>query len=319
MIERRFKAAVRKYKLSGLAVFSLLGLGSAYAVNLGGFLMLLPRPMWGLVDANFATSYFLRFSAMLALAFLVSRFSGYLIASLLSFICFPVAVARLLFTNKGRRVFRIMGYRLAVESGSMMILRHDAQVRDGNKLSKLEVIARWIYRFETARTVTALFYLSGSVRGGVDARVEYYSLPLQLLVALVVMSAIYTTVQGSLVLLGLAVFLVLALPPTVGDMYFEKPFFQANVPFLSVLKFHFSKLVTIQKAILLTLTISFTGGILHHTSLVEETRTLKFSGDVNVRGSLVLTSSSGFVIYNPDTGYMFIPIEGTQIEAEVKR
>lgn len=319
MIGRRFKAAVRKYKLSGLAVFSFLGLGSAYAVNLAGFLVLLPRPMWGLVDANFATSYFLRFSAMLALAFLVSRFSGYLIASLLSSICFPVAVARLLFTKKGRRVFRIMGYRASVETGSMMILRHDAQVRDGNKLSKLEAVAKWSYQSGTARAVAALFGLSGYVRGGVDARVEHYLLPLQLLVALGVLSAIYTTVEGSLVLLGLAAFLVLVLPPTVGDVYFGKPFFQANVPFLSVLKFHSSKLFTVQKAILLALTISFTGGILHHTSLVEETSTLKFSGDVNVRGSLVLTSNSGFVIYNPDTGYMFVPIEGTQIEAEVKR
>lgn len=319
MIERRFKAAVRKYKLSGLAVISLLGLSSAYAVNLGGFLVLLPRPMWGLVDANFATSYFLRFSAMLAIAFFVSRFSGYLVASLLSAIWFPVTIARLLFTKKGRRVFRIMGYRSAVKTGSIMVYPHDAQVRDDIETSELKAIAQWIYRSGTARTLIALFYFSGRIRGEAEARVEYYSLPLQLLVALTVLSTIYTTVQGSVGLLFLAVLLVLVLPPTVGDMYFEKPFFQTNAPFPSVLKFNLSKLLTLQKAILLTLTISFMGGILHHASLVEDNRMLEFYGDVNVRGALVLTSSSGFVIHNPDTGYMFIPIEGTQIVADVTR
>ncbi|RFP90287.1 hypothetical protein DZK27_04010 [Rhodobacteraceae bacterium 63075] len=301
-----------------MALFSLLGLGSAYAVNLAGFLVFLPRQMWGLVDANFVTSYFLRFSAMLALAFLASRYSGYMLTSLFSFICFPVAVTRLLIKKSGRRLIRIMGYRAAVDGRTSMLLRHDAQERDGSSLADLEAIAKWVYQSEIARTVVALVYISGRVRGRVGYRVDYYTIPLQLLVVLAVLSAVYTTIQGSLILLALAVFLVFALSPTPYDIYYDKPYYEANIPLLTVLKFNLSKLISIQKVTLLALTISFAGGVLHHLSLVRETRMLKFSGEVDVSGSLVMTSNSGFVIHSSEFGYKFIPIEGTQIEELVK-
>jgi hypothetical protein len=144
--------------------------------------------------------------------------------------------------------------------------------------------------------------------------VEYYSIPLQLLIVILVLSALFTTLTGGILLVGLGIILLFVLPPTFGDVYTDKPYFENGVSYFKVLKFKSWKMINLQKITLLALTLSFASGILHHRSLVSETRLLEFVGEVNVTGKLVLAASSGFIIYSVGDGYQFIPIEGTRID-----
>lgn len=313
MIERRFRAAFRKYKLAGLAVSSLLGLASVLAVNIAGFLILLPRPLWGLVDAGFVTSYLMRFSTILALAFLASRYSVYIVSSALGVVCGPLAVISLLIKKSGRRLVRIKGYEAALDVGKLFVIRHHVEENRGTQAFDYESLFKWIYKSAIVRTSLAIMFIMGRVRGGIEWKVEYYSLPLQVFSIIIVLSSMLTTFSGGILIILLAALLLAVLPPSLSDEYFNTPYFENGVSIFSVLKFKPWKLLSLQKITLLALTLSFASGMLHHRSVTSETEMLEFSGSVKASGSIVVSAISGLIIYSAADGYQFIPFDGTRI------
>lgn len=314
MIDRRVRAMFRKYKISGLAFISVLGLTSVLAVNLAGFLVLLPKPLWGLLDAGFVSGYFIRLSIFLAIAILASRYSVSLTSQVVGLIYGPLVVTSLLTKKAGRRLIRIKGLEAARDIAGKLLMRHDTEVENGNDNSLFEVFAKKVYTSKFARPLLGLTVIKARSQGRADARVEYFTIPIQLSVIVVVTSALFTSLTGSLLLVTLGILLFFIIPPTPSDIYFSKAYLQNGISIFSVLKFETWKMVNLQKFTLLVLTLSFASGILHHRSLVSEVGLLKFVGEVNVIGTMVLATSSGFIIYIAGGGYQFIPIEGTQIE-----
>lgn len=313
MIERRVRAVFRKYKISGLAFISVLGLTSVLAVNLAGFLVLLPKPLWGLLDAGFVSGYFIRLSIFLALAVLASRYSVPLISQVVGLIYWLFVVTSLLTKKAGRRLIRIKGHEAATYIDGMLLMRHDAKVERGNDKSPFEAIANKAYPSKFAIPLLGVFSIMKYIQGYAGARVEYFTIPIQLAVVVVVVSALFTSLTGSLILVTLGLLLFFSLPPNPYEVYFSKTYLENGFSIFSVLKFEGWKMVNLQKFALLVLTLSFASGTLHHASLVSEVALLKFVGEVNVSGTMVLATSSGFIIHSAGGGYQFIPTEGTQI------
>lgn len=314
VIDRRIKAIIRKYKLSGLSVISVLGLASVFSVNLAGFIVLLPRPLWGLLDAGFVTGYFLRVSILLALAILASRYSDYIASTVLGLIYRILVIISLLTKKAGRRLIRFKGYESSIHIASSLLKLHDNEVKGGNEKSKFEALAKGIYKSSFARPAMGLFSIMAYTQGRVEGRVEYFKIPIQLLAFVVVLSTLFTTLTGSISLVALGITLFFVIPPTPTSVYYAKPYFENGISFSKILRFESLKMVNTPKAILLVLTISFTSGILHHRSLVSEVGLLKFVREEDSTGAVVLSTSSGFIIHSSGDGYQFIPIEGTRIE-----
>lgn len=314
MIERRIKAVFRKYKLSGLALISMLGLASIFAVNLAGFLVLLPRPLWGLIDAAFVSSYFMRLSILLALAILASRYSVYFVSAVLGLISWVFVIISLLTKKAGRRLIRIKGYQITTYMVDILSRRHENEVKHDNDAINFEAQFSKFFEMRFARTISALFYFLAYTQGQNDVRVKNFTIPIQILTILLVLSALFTTFSGALLLVILGIILLIVIPPKPTDFYFDEKYFESGVSFFAVQKYKPWKILNLQKITLLVLSLSFVSGTLHHRSLLEETRLLKFLGEVSLMGTLVLASSSGFIIHSGDGGYQFIPIEGTRIE-----
>jgi hypothetical protein len=313
VIDRRLRAVFRKYKFSGLAFISVLGLASVFAVNIAGFLVLLPRPLWGLLDVSFVSSYFIRFSILLSLAFLASRYSGYFVASFFGPIYGTFVVISLLMKKSGRRFIRITGYERAFFTAKRFLRRNEHEDKGGDHMIDYESLAGKLYNSKFVRYPLGLAYIMGYTRGRIYYLLEHYAIPFQLLAVIFVLSALYTTLTGGIILVALAIIIVIILPPTLFGIYHEKPYFEAGISYFTAMKFELWKLIPLQKITLLALTLSFVSGILHHRSLVSENMLLSFVGEVNVTGSLILTASSGFIIHSTAGGYQFIPIHGTRI------
>jgi hypothetical protein len=209
VIKRRIRAVLRKYKLTGLAFISVLGLTSVFAVNLAGFLILLPRSLWGLLDAAFFTSYLMRLSILLAFAILASRYSVYTASSALGVIYWPVLIGLLLTKKAGRRFIRIKGYESTFHIAKALLKRHDNEVKYGNDKFNFEDLVRRIFSSNFARSAVGLFYIMGHAQGKVDSQVGYFAIPIQLLAIVVVLSALFTTLTGSILLVTVEIVLFL--------------------------------------------------------------------------------------------------------------
>jgi hypothetical protein len=171
MIDRRIRAIFKKYKISGLAFISVLGLTSVLAVNLAGFLTLLPKPLWGLLDAGFATGYFMRLSIFLALAILASRYSVSIVSQIIGFIYWPLVVTSLLTKKSGRRLLRIKGFEAAKDIAGSLLMRHDTEVKYGNDKSLFEGLAKRIYTSKFARPLLGLYSVKEYSQGWVSGYV----------------------------------------------------------------------------------------------------------------------------------------------------
>ncbi|MEY8099062.1 hypothetical protein AB9F29_16795 [Falsihalocynthiibacter sp. S25ZX9] len=311
----RIKAIIRKYKISGVVVFSIIGLASAFAVNVGGFLVLLPKPLWALVDSSFVSSYFIRFSILLALAFFTARYSSYIISQSIGVLWGGGIVFSLLASRSGQRLLRRRGNNVVKNGDDALskFFENDNLDHDDKTIAAYNA-ARRFYILEVARPLLGMVYIFGFIRGGFDYKVERYSIPIQLVAIFLVLSALFTTLTGSALLVGVGLLLALLLPPSFGDAYFRKTNFAPKLSLLNFLKLEGWQIFSFQKITLLVLTLSFLSGTLHHRSLLSETRNLRFVGEVNIIGSLVFSSNSGFVIHSDLNGYQVIPTEGTQIE-----
>lgn len=314
MLYRRIRAIFRKYKLPALTLISALGLASVFAVNLAGFLFLLPRPFWSLLDSAFVASYFMRFSILIALAFLASRYSVYIATSLLGLIVWLFALISLSMKKSGRRLIRIKGYKGAHDIARMLLMRRDNEVRYGKHAGHFEVVARNFYSSRFARAGIGMLGIQANLKGRMSARIERFGIPIQILAIVLVLSAVFTTLMGSIILAFIGIILFFSIPPRPIDVYFSKTYYVNGISFLTVLRYRIHKMVSVQKIVLVVLTLSLLSGILHHRSLVAEVGQIKFFGQVNLVGSLVMVASSGFVIHSSPIGYQFIPIEGTRIE-----
>lgn len=314
MIERRIRAAFRRFRLSSLAFISVLGLASVFSVNLAGFLVLLPRPLWGLLDAGFVASYFLRVSILLALAILASRYSAFIVSQVLRLVYAPLAVAWIFTKKAGRRLVQIKGYKAANMFADSLLRRHEVDVAKGYENSILGEMSKKVRSSNKARHTFGLIYILAYTRGRVDGRVEYFTIPIQVMVIVMVLSALFTTITGSIVLVALGVFLVFAIPPTPFEVYFEGAYLEKGESFHNFLNSAPQKVVKPQKLILMVLTISFASGMLHHKSLVSENGLLRIVGDVTSTGTLVVATNSGFIIHSSGQGYRYVPNGGTWME-----
>ena len=304
MIERFFRVFFRKHKLSGLALISVMGLASAFAVNLAGFLVLLPKPLWGLLDAAFVSSYFMRFSILLALAMLASRYSVYITSELFGLVVRVFVTISLLTKKSGRRLIHIRGTQQSTHVASLVAKHNDNE-------AKLSLTNLFHSRF--GKSALGFFYILGQTQGRIEFRIERLAIPIQLIVIVSVLSALYTTLFGGIILVVLGAAILFFIPPKPTDMYFSKPYSENGISFFLFLKLKPFSMMNIQKITLLVLTLSFVSGVLHHLSLVTETRKVNFLGEANLSGSLVVAGSSGFIVYSTDFGYQFMPIDGTRI------
>ena len=308
----RIRSILRKYKITGVATFSVFGLASAFSVNVGGFLVLLPKPFWALVDANFVSSYFIRFSILIALAFFSARYATYIVSSFVGTLSGFGFVSLMFASRVGRRFLRREGGKHKDEFYKLFplfIKRTDAS-------QKSFLIRRGIERFfksDVGKIIMGASYRLGYVSGRIDGKIAYYSMPLQILALILVLSALFTTLMGSIAIVLSGFILAFFLPPSVVEAYFEKDeTAQANSP-LEFLRNESLGIFTLQKITLLVLSLSFLSGILHHTSLLSDDRRVEFTREAKITAALVFASSSGFVVYNDTAGYQFIPVEGTQI------
>lgn len=316
MHKLRIKAIIRKYKLSGVAAFSVIGLTSAFAVNVGGFLILLPKPFWPLVDSSFVSSYFIRFSILLALAFFAARYASYVISQSVGVVWANIIALSLFASRAGLRLLRRRGNEAVVSMDRSISRSLDNQknTQDSQNTAAQMSIQRF-YSSETVKRILGVYSITSYIRGKFNYRLEYYSIPLQILALIVVLSALFTTLLGSVLLIGAGLLLVIFLRPSFLSVYLEKLYFEHNISPLAFLKYENRHLFSFQKITLLVLTLSFMSGILHHMSLLSETKKLRFFGDIEITGTLIFASTSGFVIHNGLKGYQFIPVEGTHIEA----
>lgn len=314
MIDRRIRAVFRKYKISGLALISVLGLASVFAVNLAGFLVLLPKPLWGLLDVAFVTSYFMRFSVLLALAMLASRYSVYIASQILGLVYRIIVIISLLTKKKGRRFLRIKGSQYATYVDGIPFRRHENKSKHDNHNIEFKVQLKKLIGGNFSKSALGFIYILGYTQGRINFRIEYFAIPIQILVIILVLSALYTTLTGGIILVVLAIIIFFSIPPIPTDVYFDKKYLENGISFSSFLRFEPWTMVNVQKITLLFLTLSFASGVLHHRSLVSETRKLNFLGEVNFSGALVVATSSGFIIHSADGGYQFMPIEGTRIK-----
>lgn len=314
MIDRRIRAVFRKYKLSGLALISMLGLASVFAVNLAGFLVLLPKPLWGLLDVAFVTSYFMRFSILLALAMLASRYSVYIASQILGLVFRIFVIISLLAKKKGRRLLRIKGSQYAIYVDGIHFRRHENKSKHENHSIEFKSQVKKLFSGNFLKSALGFIYILGYTQGRVNFRIEYFAIPIQLVVVAFVLSALYTTFTGGIILVVLAVIIFFSIPPRPSDVYFDKKHIENGISFYSFLKFKPWTMVNVQKITLLVLTLSFASGVLHHRSLVAETRKINFLGEVTFSGALVVAASSGFIIHSAEGGYQFMPIEGTRIK-----
>jgi phage shock protein PspC (stress-responsive transcriptional regulator) len=316
MIDRGLQYIFQKYKLPSIAFISVIGLGSIFAVNVAGFVLFLPRPFWGLLDTAFVASYFTRLSLYLALAFLASRYSVYIISSILGFICWPIVLFPLITSDAGQRLIRIKGGGASLFVAAYSSRRFDWQKLDNGEVSVHKVFLKKLYNSKQFRFVAGVTYIVGRNRGGIDFHVKNYGFPIQFVVSLLTLSVLFMTFMDGFSLIALAIGLAIILPPSFGEIVSKEPSIENGSSVFSVLRIKSWKMFDLQKVTLLALTLSFASGVLHHKSLISSTNTLDFLGnteDAHVTGNLVLSISTGFIVHSVGAGYQFVPKEGTKI------
>lgn len=311
--KRRVEAIFRKYKLVGFALISAFGLLSAFAVNLAGFLLPLPKPLWGLVDASFVSSYFLRFSTVVALAFLASRYSVYLVSSILSAVLGVFSVLWLVATPKGHRFINIRGRVLVNKVVESLLTRQIIEEKYRKTPRNFRPLAKMVMKYHFFRVTYTVSYVFGARGGAISFHVERYGYFVATLTAVLVVSVFLATISGGILLVvGTAIFFAF-LPPSLWQLAFSNDRLRSGVSLPMMVRLRPWSIVSIQKVTAIVLTMSFALGFLHHQRLVSDDMALLFSGASVEVGSLVIASNSGFIIFNVESGYRFLPLDGTRI------
>lgn len=284
-------------------ILSALGLLSAFTVHVAGYIIQFPRPLWVFIDAYFVSSLLIKFSMIVAISFLSSRYIPYIAEFFLGKII-GISIALALSLNRtGRRYIRIKGC-----VGLKNYLKHLLRARE-DIFNTHETKIRKLFHSAPIRYIMGLSYVLGMGDGRSSFYIDLYSIPISIISVFIVMTTFYLTLTGTIIVVGAFIFLILVLPPTFRSLYLAKPYYLYGISPVSFFRMEPTDFFSIKKFVVILLTISFLLGYFHHDALRKEDYALSISERLDLEGNIMLSSSKGFVIFTPERSYFFLPAQ----------
>lgn len=288
-----------------IGIFAVLSL---YSIHLAGFLSLLPKALWPVIDHYFVSSLLIKLTTLLTLTALVSRFAPVSLILILETLTLYLKLIFLLFSRSGKRLIT----KKILQQPEVIYAQNNSGFAAKVFISVTKIQISFLSCLPTvfkSHHLTRILKRNRERTDRLKFILDHRSLSIQIFSAILALSALYIRIEFSILVAITMLFIYATFPPNRIMQSTEQ--LDNNNSALSQLNFSITDSLDIRKLAVMALSASFMLGSMHHLSLQRSAHSKWHTGNDEFSASLILSTTRGFLLYNAEHGHIFISNEIT--------